>query len=207
MLANTGHIVTVWSAIEKEIEEYSKARVHSNLPGMKILDSIVFTESISDVCENKDVLIFAVPSVYVRSAAKDVAKGIGQGTLYTMTEVIRDELNTAGKQVKMVALSGSTHAEEVVPDMLTIIVSACDDLTIAEYVQDIFMRVYTNSDMRGVELCGAMKNIIALAVGISAGLGYGDNAEPPLSHAVWKKSQGLELQWDDRSRHLQDCLV
>ena len=193
MLANTGHIVTVWSAIEKEIEEYSKARVHPNLPGMKIPDNIAFTENVSDVCENKDVLIFAVPSVHVRSTAKnasafipegqiiiDVAKGIEQGTLYTMTEVIRDELNTAGKQVKMVALSGPTHAEEVALDMLTTIVSACDDLAIAEYVQDIFMnscmRVYTNSDMRGVELCGAMKNIIALAVGISAGLGYGDNA-------------------------------
>ena len=193
MLANTGHMITVWSAIEKEIEEYSRTRVHPNLPGMNIPESITFTKSISDVCENKDVLIFAVPSVYVRDTAKkasrfipegqiivDVAKGIEQGTLYTMTEVIRDELNTANKQVKMVALSGPTHAEEVALDMLTTIVSACDDLTIAGYVQDIFMnscmRVYTNSDMRGVELCGAMKNIIALAVGISAGLGYGDNA-------------------------------
>lgn len=193
MLANTGHTITVWSAIEKEIEEYSKTRVHPNLPGMMIPDSITFTKSISDVCESKDLLIFAVPSVFVRSTAKkaspfipegqiivDVAKGIEQGTLYTMTEVIRDELNNANKQVKMVALSGPTHAEEVALDMLTTIVSACDDLTIAGYVQGVFMnscmRVYTNSDMCGVELCGAMKNIIALAVGISAGLGYGDNA-------------------------------
>ena len=197
MLSNTGNKITVWSAIEKEIDEFSKTRVHPNLPGMEIPDEVVLTKSIEEVCRGKDLLLFAVPSIFVRKTAEaaapfiaysqiivDVAKGIEPNTLYTLTEVIRDEMNKAGKTVKIVALSGPTHAEEVALDMPTTIVSACDDLTVAEYVQDIFMntcmRVYTNSDIRGVELCGALKNIIALAAGISSGLGYGDNAKAAL---------------------------
>lgn len=194
MLCNSGHDVTVWSAIEKEVEDFSKSRKHPNLPGMDIPDAVDFTKSIEEVCTDKDILLFAVPSVFVRSTTRtakdyinegqiivDVAKGIEPDSLYTMTQVIRDELK---KPVKLVALSGPTHAEEVAKDMPTTIVSACDDLEIAKYVQDIFMntcmRVYTNTDVTGVELCGALKNIIALASGISAGLGYGDNARAAL---------------------------
>lgn len=197
MLSNTGHQVTVWSAIEKEIDEFSQTRMHPNLPGMVIPEKINFTKDIEAVCTYKDIILFAVPSVFVRNTAKaaacyisdsqivvDVAKGIEPDTLYTMTEVIRDELQKVGKQVDLVALSGPTHAEEVALDMPTTIVSASDDLSAAERVQDIFMntcmRVYTNADVIGVELCGAMKNIIALAAGISAGLGYGDNAKAAL---------------------------
>lgn len=197
MLSNTGHQVTVWSAIEKEIDDFSKNRIHPNLPGMRIPEEITFAKSISEVCGDKDILLFAVPSVFVRSTAKsvapyipdgqiivDVAKGIEPDTLYTMTEVIQNELGKTDKHVKLVALSGPTHAEEVALDMPTTIVSACGDLSAAKLVQDIFMntcmRVYTNADVRGVELCGAMKNIIALAAGISTGLGYGDNAKAAL---------------------------
>jgi glycerol-3-phosphate dehydrogenase (NAD(P)+) len=191
MLSNSGHDVTVWSALEKEVEEFSTTRRHPNLSGMTIPEAIVFTKEIEEVCTQKDILLFAVPSVFVRSTAKtakefikegqiivDVAKGIEPETLYTMSQVIQDEL---GKDVRLVALSGPTHAEEVAKDMPTTIVSACDDLATAEYVRDIFMntcmRVYTNPDVKGIELCGAMKNVIALAAGISAGLGYGDNAK------------------------------
>ena len=196
MLANSDHAVTVWSALEKEIDEFSVTRKHPNLPGMVIPDSIEFTKSIQEVCENKDILLMAVPSVFVRSTAAqmrpyvadgqiivDVAKGIEADTLFTMTEVIKDEINSDGKHanIKLVALSGPTHAEEVARDLPTTIVSACENIEAAEAVQDIFMnscmRVYTNADIKGVELCGAMKNIIALAAGISAGLGYGDNAK------------------------------
>ena len=103
-----------------------------------------------------------------------------------MTNVIREELNVDGKHenIKLVALSGPTHAEEVAKDMPTTIVSACEDMEIAEKVQDIFMntcmRVYINTDVLGVELCGALKNIIALAAGICSGLGYGDNTRAAL---------------------------
>ena len=140
-----------------------------------------------------------MPSVYVRSTIQaarpyivpdqiivDVAKGIEADTLLTMSEVIRDELQKGGQAGSnpIVALSGPTHAEEVARDLPTTIVSASEDLKAAEAVQDIFMtprfRVYTNPDVKGVELCGAVKNIIALAAGISAGLGYGDNTKAAL---------------------------
>ena len=194
MLVNAGHEVTVWSALPEEIEELSETRRQKNLPGMVIPKKTVFTKSLEEVCERKDLLLFAVPSVFVRSTARaaapfipenqliaDVAKGIEPDTLLTMTEVIRDELK---KPVSLVALSGPTHAEEVARDLPTTIVSASEDLKAAETVQDIFMtpgfRVYTNPDVKGVELCGAVKNIIALAAGISAGLGYGDNTKAAL---------------------------
>ena len=195
MLAVSGHQVTVWSAIEKEIQDLSASRQHPNLPGMVIPESILFTGDIQQVCGQKDVLLFAVPSVFVRATARkaapyipdgqilvDVAKGVEADTLFTMTQVISDELKNP--TVKLVALSGPTHAEEVAKDLPTTIVSACEDLDAARQVQDIFsntcMRVYTNDDVKGVELCGALKNVIALAAGIAAGLGYGDNTKAAL---------------------------
>lgn len=191
MLSLDGNNVTVWSAIEKEIETLSKKRSHPNLMGMKIPADIVFTSSLEETCKDKEIIVFAVPSVYVRSVAAsakeyvsktsvivDVAKGIEKGSLKTMTEIIEDEM---GEGYRFVALSGPTHAEEVARDLPTTIVSASKDKAAAELVQKVFsnsvMRVYTNSDIRGVEVCGALKNIIALAAGISAGLGYGDNAK------------------------------
>ncbi len=199
LLHRNGHQVTVWSAIESEIDALNATHAHPNLPGMMIPQEIRFTKDAEETCTGKDILLFAVPSVFVRSTAArvrpyvpdgqiivDVAKGIEPDSLMTMSEVIRDELVKDGShaQVKLVALSGPTHAEEVALDMPTSIVSACTDMQVAETVQDIFMntcmRTYTNTDVLGVELCGAMKNIIALAAGISAGLGYGDNAKAML---------------------------
>ena len=192
MLANDNYDVTVWSALAEEIESMSKTRRHKNLEGMIIPDSIVFTDSIEQVCTGKDVLLFAVPSVYVRDTVNkaksyiednqiivDVAKGIEADTLFTMTQVIEDVIDN--DSVRLVALSGPTHAEEVAKDLPTTIVSASKDFAAAKTIQDIFMntcmRVYTNDDVLGVELCGALKNIIALASGISTGLGNGDNAQ------------------------------
>ena len=203
MLCVSGNDVQVWSALPAEVENLSATRVHPNLPGMKIPEELQFTKSIEEVCTGKDVLLFAVPSVFVRSTTAkarpyipdgqilvDVAKGMEPDTLYTMTEVIADELNKEGgpKNAKLVALSGPTHAEEVALDMPTTIVSACPDEAAAEYVQDVFsntcMRVYTNADIKGVELSGALKNVIALGVGISTGLGYGDTPAQPSSPAA-----------------------
>lgn len=193
MLSNSGHEVTVWSALPAEIEELEKTRRQKNLPNMEIPEKVVFTKNLEQACLEKDILLFAVPSVFVRSTAKkastivpegqiivDVAKGIEPDTLMTMSEVISSEI----PQAKVVALSGPTHAEEVAKDLPTTIVAAYEDISVAEVVQNIFtnpvMRVYTNSDVKGVELCGALKNIIALAAGISAGLGYGDNTKAAL---------------------------
>lgn len=199
MLSRMGYPVTVWSALEREVEEYSRTRRHPNLPGMVIPDEIVFTKEIEEACKDKEILLFAVPSVFVRSTAKaaapyipdgqvivDVAKGIEPDTLLTMTQVIGDQLSRGGghDRVKLVALSGPTHAEEVAIDLPTTIVASCKDMETAEYVQKIFMndimRVYTNDDVVGIELCGAMKNIIALASGCALGLGYGDNTKAAL---------------------------
>ena len=196
LLANKGMDVIMWSAIQKEVEDYAALRVHPNLPGMTIPSSIVFTGEIEEACRDRDLIVFAVPSVFVRSTVAaasgyipdgqlivDVAKGMEPDTLMSMTEILRDELGKDGKHggVRLVALSGPTHAEEVALDLPTTIVSACEDIEAAKAVQDIFMtgrmRVYTNTDVRGVELCGAMKNIMALAAGISNGLGFGDNTK------------------------------
>lgn len=195
MLAVSGHQVTVWSALEQEIRDLSATRRHPNLPGMVIPDRILFTGDMEQVCSGKDIVLFAVPSVFVRPTAGkaapyipdgqiivDVAKGIEADTLLTMTQVIGDELKNP--TVKLVALSGPTHAEEVAKDLPTTIVSACEDMEAARQVQEVFsntcMRVYTNDDVLGVELCGALKNVIALASGVATGLGYGDNTKAAL---------------------------
>ena len=195
MLCNSGNRVTVWSALEREIDEFSVSRRHPNLPGMEIPVALLFTKDMEEVCRDQDILLFAVPSPFVRATARkaapyiktgqiivDVAKGIEADTLFTMTQIIADELKNPA--VKLVALSGPTHAEEVAKDLPTTIVSACEDLKTAELVQNVFgntcMRVYTNDDVLGVELCGAMKNIMALASGVALGLGYGDNTKAAL---------------------------
>ncbi len=192
MLCNNHHNVTVWSAIGREVEEFSATRRHPNLPGMEIPERIAFTESMEQVCRDKDILLFAVPSPFVRATARkaapfvkpgqiivDVAKGIEADTLCTMTQIIAQELQNPA--VPLVALSGPTHAEEVAKDLPTTIVSASENADAALLVQQVFggtcMRVYTNEDVLGVELCGALKNIIALASGIALGLGYGDNTK------------------------------
>ena len=194
MLFNKGHQVTVWSALPREIEELKQTRRQRNLPDMEIPGGIAFTADAEAACRGMDIVLFAVPSVYVRGTVRaaapfiegrslivTVVKGMDPDTLETMSQVIRTE----GKLPNpIVALSGPTHAEEVACDLPTAIVSACEDLKTAEQIQDAFstpfLRVYTNVDALGVELCGALKNIIALAVGISAGLGYGDNARAAL---------------------------
>ncbi len=199
LLDRNGHAVTVWSALPREVEELSATRRHPNLPGMVIPERITFTGDIREACAEKDILLFAVPSVYVRSTAEkarpfvpdgqvivDVAKGIEPDTLMTMTEVIASAIRADGQHegIHLVALSGPTHAEEVALDMPTSIVAACTEMRVAERVQDVFMntcmRTYTNTDVLGVELCGALKNIVALASGVSSGLGYGDNTRAAL---------------------------
>ena len=184
--------VCIWSRFQEETDHLSATRRHPHLPGSVIPDSIVFTSDTGRAAENADYLIMAVPSVYTRETAHDfapyineksilisAAKGIESGTLMTLTEVIGDELVKAGKKNTTVALSGPTHAEEVARDLPTLIVCACEDLEAARKVQSLFdgtcIRPYVNPDAKGVQICGALKNVEALAVGIARGLGYGDN--------------------------------
>ena len=197
MLTVSGHQVKVWSP--HGIDALAATRRHKNLPDMVIPEETVLTKSMEEVCTGQEVLLITVPSIYVRSTIAlaspfvrpgqivvDAAKGIEEGTLLTMTRVISDELTKAGKEegIALVVLSGPTHAEEVARDMPSTIVSASDDPAAAARIQEIFMntcmRVYTNDDVYGVELCGAVKNIVALAAGISTGMGFGDNAKAAL---------------------------
>ena len=195
MLSLAGNSVMIWSALEQEIDQLSTTRKHPNLPSMDLPETITYTKDIGTVCAGMDILLFAVPSPFVRATARkvapyvtdgqvivDVAKGIETDTLFTMTQIIADELKNP--TVKLVALSGPTHAEEVAKDLPTTIVSASEDAAAANLVQEVFttgcMRVYTNDDVHGVELCGALKNVIALASGIATGLGCGDNAKAAL---------------------------
>ena len=189
-LATAGHDVTVWSALESEIEMLSSTHAHVNLPGATIPESVKYTLDDKEAVTDKDILVMAVASSFTRKTAKriaplvkqgqiivDVAKGIEEGTLKTLSEQIEDEIPGA----KVVALSGPTHAEEVSRFMPTTIVASSPDKEIAKYIQDVFMtdtlRVYTSSDIKGVELGGSLKNVVALAAGIADGLGYGDNAK------------------------------
>ena len=184
--------VCIWSRFQEELDLLKSTRKHPNLGDAVIPDSVSFTTEISTAATDADYLIMAVPSVYTRETIKDfapyvdrktilisAAKGIESTTLMTLSEVIGDEMNQAGKKNTVVALSGPTHAEEVARDLPTLIVCACEDTDAAVKVQQLFdgtcIRPYVNPDARGVQICGALKNVEALAVGIARGLGYGDN--------------------------------
>ena len=192
-LSRAGHDVVLWSALSHELTALARDRTHPHLPGATLPAHVRLEADLRDACAEQAFVFFAVPSVYVRSTALsarahirggqvlvDVAKGLEPDTLLPMSGVIRDALGAAAASVPVVALSGPTHAEEVAVELPTTIVAACEDEAAAMRVQRLFdgtcIRAYTNTDALGVELCGAMKNVIALAAGISGGLGYGDNA-------------------------------
>ena len=193
LLNNNGHDVTIWSAFDTEIQEMSRTRRHKNLPEVVLPDPIQMTADLRTAMAEKDMLIMAVPSVYVRSTAAkmkeylrygqivvDVAKGIEEQSLMTMSQVIEEELPLA----EVAVLSGPSHAEEVSRGLPTTCVVSSHQRETAEYLQGIFMspvfRVYTTPDMLGVELGAALKNVIALAAGTADGLGYGDNTKAAL---------------------------
>lgn len=199
LLKKNGHDVMVWSALAAEIDQLEKTGTHKNLPGVIFPDGICYTKNIEDACKDKELVLFVVASEYIRATAAkaasyledgviivNAAKGIEKQTLKTMTEVIADELwnHNDGLTYKLVALSGPTHAEEVAAGLPTSIVSACDDEETSLKVANVFlnscMRVYTNNDVTGVEICGALKNIMAIGAGIARGMGYGDNAKAML---------------------------
>jgi len=196
-LAGEGKSVTVWSALPDEIEALKREKRQKNLPDLVLPESIRYTADIGEACRAGALVMLAVPSVFIRATARaaaphlaegqtviDVAKGIEQDTLLSMSEIIEEELSLAGKALPIVALSGPTHAEEVALGLPTTIVAASKSEAAARLVQDFFsstcLRVYTASDVRGTELCGALKNIVAIAAGVAAELGYGDNTAAAL---------------------------
>ena len=198
LLSKNGHDITVWSAIESEIDQIQKTRTHKNLPGLVLLEDIKYTSDISKAVSKQALVIFVTPSQYIRATARaaapfiaegailaSAAKGIESGTLMTMTDIINDEMKKISRSdFSLVALSGPTHAEEVAMGLPTSIVAACENeeisLILAEVFSNSCMRIYTNTDLLGVELSGALKNIMALAAGINTGMGFGDNAKAML---------------------------
>ena len=195
VLSLNGHRITVWSKFPEEVKQLDTCREAPNLPGIQIPREIVFTTDPQEAADGAEYLLMVVPSIFVRDTAglfagllKDdpvwinAAKGIESSTLMTLTEVIEDEIVRRGeKKPRTVAISGPTHAEEVARDLPTLIVAAGEDPEITGRVQKLFegscIRPYTNEDKRGVQICGALKNVEALAMGIANGIGYGDNTK------------------------------
>ncbi len=193
LLTGNGHRVSLWSAIGEEAEALKASRRHPNLGDARIPETIEITTDLEEAMKDRDLLVLSVPSVYVRQTARrmapflregqiitNVAKGVEDETLLTLSQVIEEELPSA----QVTVLSGPSHAEEVSRGLPTTCVAGAKKRQTAEYVQNIFMshvfRVYTSPDVLGIELGGALKNVIALAAGMADGLGYGDNTKAAL---------------------------
>lgn len=193
LLHKNGHEITVWSALEPEIEMLKEKHEHKMLPGVRLPEDTVFTTDDREAVEGQDLLVMAVASSFTRSTAHrlsalvapgqkilNVAKGIEEHTLMTLSEIIEQEI----PQADVAVMSGPSHAEEVGRGIPTTIVVGAKSKETAEYIQNLFMneafRVYISPDILGMELGGALKNVVALAAGIADGLGYGDNTKAAL---------------------------
>ncbi len=186
-----GHEVKMWSPFEQEVDMLLEKRESDKLlKGVKIPEEIIITNSLDEI-SGSDISIIAVPSFAVRSTARllrnidcriivNVAKGFEKGSFLRLSEVIAEEL----PDKKIVVLSGPSHAEEVARRVPTTVVSASYDIEAAKFVQkeliSPYFRIYTNHDVVGVEVGGAMKNVMAVAAGIENGLKIGDNTRAAL---------------------------
>lgn len=194
LLRNNGHNVDMWLRNKEQLKEIKETGENKKyLPNIFLPEDMNISNDIEEVIYNKDLLVLAVPSHAVRQTLNkykalikknqvlvNVAKGIENDTLYRISQIAKEIL----PENAYAMLSGPSHAEEVANDMPTTVVAASYEKKVAEHVQDVFMspsfRVYTNPDVIGVELGGALKNVIALGAGISDGLEYGDNTKAAL---------------------------
>lgn len=195
MLGGKGHDIKLWSR-EPEIAEGINLE-HSNpmyLTDLVLSPSVYASPDVSEVLEGAEAVVMVTPSVGVRETAESMkeylaadtpivilSKGVEGGTNFLMTEVLEDVL---GNRARIAGLSGPNHAEEVSRGIPSATVVAAYEENIGRLFQDVFMtrffRVYTNPDVVGVELCGASKNVVAVASGMCDGLGYGDNTRASL---------------------------
>ncbi|ANB57034.1 ketopantoate reductase PanE/ApbA family protein [Anoxybacillus sp. B7M1] len=197
VLADNGHGVRLWGQRPEQIKEINEKRTNEKyLPGIQLPEGITGYSSLSEALEAIDTAVLAVPTKAIREVLRKVkqclrqpitivtvSKGIEPDTHKRISEIIEEEMGTLLQDV--VVLSGPSHAEEVSLRHPTTVTVSSKNMTAAERVQDLFMnsqyfRVYTNPDLIGIEIGGALKNIIALAAGITDGLGYGDNAKAAL---------------------------
>lgn len=194
LLSENGHNVTVWLRDENQCKELTTSRINKKyLPKVTIPENIKFTSDINEAVKDAKILLLVVPTQQIRGVLKQIkdeykenkiiinaSKGIEIQTMGLVSDIVKEETTNCTFAV----LSGPSHAEEVGLSMPTAITIACENKDISEEIQDIFMssyfRVYTNEDVIGAELGGALKNIIALGAGISDGVGYGDNAKAAL---------------------------
>ena len=197
MLAKKGHRVTLWAYEPELVSEMQTGRENSiYLPGIRLADNLMFTGSLEEALRGKELLLFVVPSQVVRRVLLDAvahispdsivvsaSKGIEVESLKLVSQVYEETLPEALYR-RFAVLSGPSFAREVALEMPTAVVAAAADPLVAKGVQDAFtcnfFRVYTNSDLVGVELGGAVKNVIAIAAGISDGLGFGSNTRAAL---------------------------
>lgn len=194
LLANKGNDVYLWSWIQEETDRLARDRENKEfLPGVKFPETIHCSHDMGECTDGAELVITAAPSPATRTTAKqlsphikdgqkliNISKGLEEDTLMRLSEVYKEEIPQANISV----MSGPSHAEEVSRGLPTTNVVASEDEETAKFIQDVFMsdmfRVYTSTDIIGVELGGALKNVIALCAGISDGLGYGDNTKAAL---------------------------
>ncbi|MBR6729565.1 MAG: NAD(P)H-dependent glycerol-3-phosphate dehydrogenase [Clostridia bacterium] len=194
LLARNGHGVMLWSYLESEAEALKKDKENKRfLPGVILPETITYTTSLEEAAQGAEVIFMVTPSQAVAQTAKNLAPFVAEGTIVVnaskgiepeslrrLSEVIRETI----PQAQVAVMSGPSHAEEVGRGLPTTNVIASDNLALSQKLQDILMcesfRVYTGTDMVGVELGGALKNVIALCAGVADGIGLGDNAKAAL---------------------------
>jgi glycerol-3-phosphate dehydrogenase (NAD(P)+) len=196
-LSRVGHSVRLWGRDPAFVASLATARENETyLPGVPLPDTIQPTPSLADACAGSEMLVVVCPSKGVRPLAETLrqtvrgrpifvsaAKGVEQGTHLTMTAILREVLG-AEHASRVAVLSGPSFAREVAAGVPTAVTSASADITVAEHVQQLFtsqtFRVYSSTDVVGVEIGGAVKNVIAIAAGVSDGLGFGHNSRAAL---------------------------
>lgn len=187
-LAKKGHCIKIWSFLQEEADIINQQRKCKFLPEVILPEGIVCTTSYQEAIEGSDIILHVTPSKFTRDTVRQYkayvtnqivvicTKGFEKESLSTLDTVLREEM----PQVRLAVLSGPSHAEEVSKAVPTAMVIAADNQSDAEELQDVFMnenlRVYTSQDMKGIELGGALKNIIAFCAGVAAGIGLGDNS-------------------------------
>ena len=214
LLLHNGHDVTLWSHRRSQIEEM-RATKKSDKLSVELPEDLKLTCEMEDAARGKNLLVMAVPSVAERETAEKirqyitngqkiitVSKGIEEKTLLSQTDILKEVL----KEANIGVLSGPSHAEEVVIGQPTLVVAGSEDKNLANYVQILFsnenFRVYTSDDVVGIEIGAALKNVLALAAGMSDGLGFGDNAKAALITRGIKEMRSLSVAMGGREETL-----
>ena len=216
LLCRNGHSVILWSHRKEHAVSMRESGINEkSFPGIRLPETLTYTSDIGEAVSDRDLVLFVVPSTALRETAEKAApylkaeqllccasKGIEEGTLLNQCGILKEILpdNSIG------VLSGPSHAEEVIDGLPTVVVAGSAERCTAERIQEMFMnrtfRVYTSPDVQGIEIGAALKNVIALAAGMSDGLGYGDNAKAALITRGIKEISALAVAMGGRQETL-----